>query len=96
MKIFYTFDLQISPQPKIMSIQNFIKGLCCHVFGHSYKLTHKISGAIKEYQCSTCKKEVATNLQGDLEVITSSKRKLHHMLQLFLEKKRNHKTPQLE
>lgn len=79
-----------------MKIQNFIKGLYCFVFGHSYKLTHKISRTIKEYKCANCKKEVATNMQGELVVITSKRKRLHHILQLFIEKKRNYKTPQLK
>ncbi len=59
----------------------------CATFGHDYIISRKITNHINEYTCAHCGKEVADNMQGNVEILTSKIKKVNTSLASFYAKK---------
>ena len=55
--------------------------LYCSLFGHNYFLSKKVTYHIKEYTCKSCKKQVTTNVNGDLIDLTPKYREINSVLE---------------
>ena len=64
-----------------------ILGMVCTLFGHSYKVTRKVTNHINEYKCLCCEKEFTDNLKGNLEVLTSKAKELNSVVSSFSHKR---------
>ncbi|WP_432412603.1 hypothetical protein [Rasiella sp. SM2506] len=61
--------------------------LVCATFGHDYVISRKVTDHVNEYTCVHCKKEVADNMQGSVEILTLKIRNANNALASFYEKK---------
>ena len=68
-----------------------ILGMVCTVFGHSYKVTRKVTNHINEYKCPCCAGEFTDDLNGNLEVLTSRTKKTNTIISSFIYR-RMHRT----
>lgn len=55
--------------------------LYCSVFGHDFEVSRKVTSHVKEYTCSHCKKELTTNGDGNLTVLTPKYREINSILE---------------
>ncbi|PNQ74998.1 hypothetical protein C1T31_02355 [Hanstruepera neustonica] len=55
--------------------------LYCSVFGHDFEVSRKVTGHVKEYTCSHCKKELTTNGNGNLTILTPKYREINSILE---------------
>lgn len=55
--------------------------LYCALFGHNYFLSKKVTYHIKEYTCKSCKKQVTTNVHGDLIDLTPKYKEINSVLE---------------
>ena len=55
--------------------------LYCNLFGHDYEISKKVTSHIKEYTCRHCKKELTTNINGDLIELTPKYREINSVLE---------------
>jgi transposase-like protein len=55
--------------------------LYCSLFGHNYFLSKKVTYHIKEYTCKSCKKQVTTNVNGDLIDLTPKYKEINSVLE---------------
>lgn len=62
----------------------------CHIFGHRYIITKKITAHIKEYECTCCKKQVTIDVQGNLASLTPELKEINETLALLHQKKMAH------
>ena len=68
--------------------QNFsLTSLYCSTFGHSFKISNKITNYVNEYKCKTCGQEVTNVASGDIEILTFKNRELNACLSAFFQKK---------
>lgn len=61
--------------------------IVCATFGHDYHVSRKITNNISEYTCSHCGKEVADNMQGNIEILTTKVKQANNALASFYAKK---------
>lgn len=59
----------------------FIPKVYCSVFGHDYQVSRKVTNHVKEYKCSHCKKELTTNGNGNLTLLTPKYREINSILE---------------
>ena len=59
----------------------FLPRLYCSVFGHDFEVSRKVTSHVKEYTCSHCKKELTTNGNGNLTVLTPKYREINSILE---------------
>jgi transposase-like protein len=71
-----------------------ILGMVCTLFGHSYKVTRKVTNHINEYKCQCCEREFTDNLNGNLEVLTSRTKKLNTIVSSFIHRRMQRSLPQ--
>lgn len=55
--------------------------LYCSVFGHNYFQTKQVTQHIREYTCKSCKKQVTTDVNGDLVELTPMYREINSALE---------------
>jgi len=68
--------------------QNFsLTSVYCSTFGHSFKISNKITNYINEYKCKTCGQEVTKVASGDIELLTFRNKELNACLSAFFQKK---------
>ena len=65
----------------------FIPKMFCHIFGHNYQVTKKVTYYVKEYTCSHCKKQLTTNSNGSLVELTPKFREINAILERIHEKR---------
>lgn len=53
----------------------------CSVFGHDYQVSRNVTNHVKEYKCSRCNKELTTNGNGNLTVLTPKYREINSVLE---------------
>ena len=53
----------------------------CSIFGHDFEVSRKVTRHVKEYECSHCKKELTTNGNGNLTVLTPKYREINSILE---------------
>lgn len=57
-----------------------LASLQCKIFGHNYKVSKAITYHVKEYQCSCCKKELTTHINGNLIELTPKFKEINSIL----------------
>ncbi|WP_439152553.1 hypothetical protein [Winogradskyella sp.] len=55
--------------------------LYCDFFGHNYKVTKKVTNHVKEYTCKCCKKQLTTDSNGKLRVLTPKYKDINSALE---------------
>ena len=58
-----------------------MKKLFCSVFGHHYAVSKNVTSHIKEYACIHCKKQVTTDVNGNLSTLTPQLREINQTLE---------------
>ncbi|WP_435624143.1 hypothetical protein [Flagellimonas sp.] len=61
----------------------------CHLFGHHYVVSKKVTEHIKEYKCIHCGKEVTTDVSGTLSVLTPQMQEINNTLEDMYQKRKN-------
>lgn len=70
-----------------------MKKVFCSIFGHHYSVSKKVTQHIKEYECIHCGRQVTTDVDGNLSVLTPELREINKTLErLFNKKKKAAKT----
>ncbi|WP_242092126.1 hypothetical protein [Aestuariivivens sediminicola] len=72
---------------KTTSKPTFFSKLYCHIFGHDYHVSKKVTRHVKEYKCCHCKKELTTNSNGKLTELTSTFKEINDVLEFMYHKK---------
>lgn len=67
----------------------FIPKFYCNVFGHSFKVSKKVTYHIHEYKCQNCKIEYTTNSKGNLIELTPKYREINSVLERIHNRKKN-------
>ncbi|MBT8394854.1 MAG: hypothetical protein KJN66_08385 [Bacteroidia bacterium] len=62
--------------------------LYCSLFGHNYFLSKKVTYHIKEFTCKSCKKQVTTNVNGDLIELTPKYKEINSVLERVYKKRK--------
>ncbi|MFC5047814.1 hypothetical protein ACFSTE_00225 [Aquimarina hainanensis] len=57
-----------------------VSKIYCSLFGHSYKLSKKVTHHIKEYTCAHCGEQVTTNSKGKLEIMTPKLKEINEAI----------------
>ncbi len=60
----------------------------CSVFGHNYFLSKKVTYHIKEFTCKSCKKQVTTNVHGNLIELTPKYKEINSVLERVYNKRK--------
>ena len=64
-----------------------MKKIFCHIFGHHYSVSKKVTSHIKEYKCVHCGKQVTTDVTGNLSILTPERREINDTLELLYQKR---------
>ncbi len=62
--------------------------LFCSLFGHNYFLSKKVTYHVKEYTCKSCKKQVTTDVNGDLIELTPKYKEINSVLERVYNKRK--------
>jgi len=62
--------------------------LYCSLFGHNYFLSKKVTYHVKEYTCKSCKKQVTTDVNGDLIELTPKYKEINSVLERVYNKRK--------
>ncbi|MBU2997652.1 hypothetical protein KO500_14475 [Cellulophaga baltica] len=57
---------------------NFV---CCSIFGHHYTVSRNVTSHIKEYKCIHCDKQVSTDADGNISVLTAEMKEINRELE---------------
>ena len=69
--------------------ENKLSGIFCHIFGHHYTVSKRVTKHITEYKCLHCKKEVTTDENGNLSNLTPVMRDINKTLEeMYLKRNR--------
>lgn len=60
----------------------------CSVFGHNYFLSKKVTYHIKEFTCKSCKKQVTTDVHGNLIELTPKYKEINSVLERVYNKRK--------
>jgi len=55
--------------------------LYCYLFGHNYQISKKVTNHVKEYTCTSCKKQLTTDGNGKLTALTPKHRDINSALE---------------
>lgn len=67
----------------------------CHLFGHRYVVSKRVTNHIKEYRCIHCQQQVTTDVSGHLSRLTPQLRDINNTLQdIYSRRKRRQTTMQ--
>lgn len=55
--------------------------LYCDFFGHNYQVTKRVTKHVKEYTCKCCKKQLTTDSNGKLTVLTPKYEEINQALE---------------
>lgn len=64
-----------------------MKKFFCHIFGHHYAVSRRITHHIKEYKCIHCGKEVTTDVSGNLATLTPQLQEINKTLEEIYKKR---------
>lgn len=53
----------------------------CHLFGHHYVVSKKVTQHIKEYKCVHCQQQVTTDVGGQLSDLTPQMQEINSALE---------------
>ena len=67
---------------------NLSAKLFCSVFGHNYFLSKKVTYHIKEFTCKSCKKQVTTDVHGNLIELTPKYKEINSVLERVYNKRK--------
>ena len=67
---------------------NLSSKLYCSVFGHNYFLSKKVTYHIKEFTCKSCKKQVTTDVHGNLIELTPKYKEINSVLERVYNKRK--------
>ena len=62
--------------------------LYCSLFGHNYFLSKKVTYHVREYTCKSCKKQVTTDVNGDLIELTPKYKEINSVLERVYNKRK--------
>lgn len=68
-----------------------MKNIHCKMFGHDFKVSRHVTLHVKEYTCKTCKKELTTNGNGHLTVLTEKYKEINDVLEHIHQKRHKKK-----
>ncbi|NCO62672.1 MAG: hypothetical protein GW839_02805 [Flavobacteriales bacterium] len=68
-----------------------MKNIHCKMFGHDFHVSRHVTLHVKEYTCKTCKKELTTNGNGLLTVLTPKYKEINDVLERIYQKKHKKK-----
>ncbi|PKB42479.1 hypothetical protein AX016_0646 [Cellulophaga sp. RHA19] len=74
----------------LATLGSVFNALCCGIFGHYYTVTKKVTSHINEYECIHCKKQVTTDVTGNLSELTPELEDINNTLQKVYRKKHQH------
>ena len=60
-----------------------VNKVLCTIFGHHYALSKNIMSNIKEYDCLHCGKQVTTDANGKLRLLTNDRKQINQALASF-------------
>ncbi len=60
----------------------------CSVFGHNYFISKKVTYHIKEFTCKSCKKQVTTDVHGNLIELTPKYKEINSVLERVYNKRK--------
>ncbi len=66
---------------------NKLTGIFCHIFGHHYTVSKKVTHHIKEYKCLHCQKQVTTDERGKLSALTPVMQEINKTLEEMYQKR---------
>lgn len=66
---------------------NLTARLYCSFFGHNYFQTKQVTYHIREYTCKSCKKQVTTDVNGNLIELTPKYKEINSVLQRIYSKR---------
>ena len=69
-----------------------LTGIFCNLFGHHYVVSKSVTQHIKEYRCIHCGKQVCTNEQGKLSVLTPQLQEINSALEDMYKKRTRRRT----
>ena len=69
-----------------------MKKFICSILGHHYIVTKNVTNHIKEYSCVHCGREVTTDVNGNLSLLTPENKEINSTLEHLHNKK--HIAPQ--
>jgi len=58
-----------------------VKHIYCSLFGHTYKVTKKVTLHVKEYTCINCHEEFTTNGNGTITLLTPKFKEINSVLE---------------
>jgi len=64
-----------------------MKKVLCSIFGHHYSVSKKVTQHIKEYKCVHCDKEVTTDVNGNLSVLTPELQDINRTLESIYQRR---------
>lgn len=64
-----------------------MKRVFCHIFGHHYSVSKKVTHHVKEYKCIHCGKQVTTDTAGSLSVLTPELEDINKTLESIYQKR---------
>ena len=64
-----------------------MKNIHCKVFGHDYKVTRHVTYHVKEYTCKNCRRELTTNVNGNLTELTPKFKEINDVLERIHQKR---------
>ncbi|MCF1190581.1 hypothetical protein LRR18_03215 [Mangrovimonas sp. AS39] len=64
-----------------------ITRMYCDLFGHHYEVSKKVTQHVNEYTCKCCKKQLTTNSNGNLTILTPKYREINNLLEEMYSKR---------
>ena len=68
-----------------------MKSIHCTVFGHEYEVLTNVTSFVKEYECAYCKKQMTTDVNGNLIPLTPKFKEINSVLKRIHIKKEKRK-----
>ena len=72
-----------------------LTGIFCNFFGHHFVVSKTVTQHIKEYKCIHCGKQVCTNEQGKLSVLTPQMQEINKTLEDMYKKRNRRRAAQV-
>jgi phage FluMu protein Com len=68
-----------------------MKNIHCKMFGHDFHVSRNVTLHVKEYTCKICKKELTTNGNGHLTLLTPKFKEINDVLERVYQKRSKRK-----
>lgn len=71
---------------------NALKALSCSLTGHHFVVSHVVNDRVQEYCCTNCKKQVTTDIYGNLQPLSPNYERINKALNDLAVKKNRRST----